>query len=94
MSRRREQGIGAGWKDTFGILRSPSLGAILLLGLLLTGIFIFWQLTAYTIYDLILGPQLLVSISGFVHDVFLTSAGRSLIVLGVSIGFVSPWWYC
>jgi uncharacterized membrane protein len=88
MSRRRELGIGAGWKDAFGILRSPSLGAILLLGLLLTGIFIFWQLTAYTIYDLTLGPQLPVSIGGFVHDVFLTSAGWSLIVLGVSIGFV------
>jgi uncharacterized membrane protein len=88
MSRRRELGTGAGWADAFGILRSPSLGAILLLGLLLTGIFLFWQLTAYAIYELTLGPQLPVSISSFVHDVFMTHAGRSLIVLGVSIGFV------
>jgi uncharacterized membrane protein len=88
MSRRRELGIGAGWTDAFGILRSPALGAILLLGLLLTGIFIFWQLTAYAIYEFTLGPQLPVSISSFVHDVFMTHAGRSLILLGVSIGFV------
>lgn len=88
ISRRRELGIGTGWTDAFGILRSPSLGAILLLGLLLTGIFIAWQFTAYAIYEFTLGPQLPVSISQFVHDVFLTTAGQTLIFFGVSIGFV------
>jgi len=88
MSRRRELGIGTGWADAFGILGSPSLGAILLLGLLLTGIFIVWQLTAYTIYELTLGPPPPISISSFVHDIFMTHAGWSLIVFGVSIGFV------
>jgi uncharacterized membrane protein len=88
MSRRRELGIGTGWADAFGILRSPSLGAILLLGLLLTGIFIVWQLTAYAIYEFTLGPPPPISISSFVHDIFMTHAGRRLIVFGVSIGFV------
>jgi uncharacterized membrane protein len=88
MSRRRELGINAGWTDAFGILRSPSLGAILLLGLALTVIFIFWQFIAYGIYEFTLGPQLPVSIASFVHDVFMTGAGRELIVLGVGVGFV------
>ena len=52
MSRRRELGIGAGWTDAFGVLRSPSLGAIILLGLVLTVIFLFWMVTAYAIYEL------------------------------------------
>jgi uncharacterized membrane protein len=88
MSRRRELGNNSGWVDAFGILRSPSLGAILLLGLTLTAIFVFWQLIAYAIYELTLGPRLPVSIGSFLHSVFLTSAGWALIVLGVGVGFV------
>ena len=88
MSRRREQGIAAGWTDAFRVLSSPSLGAILLLGLALAVIFVFWQFTAYAIYENTLGPQLPVSISSFAHDVFMTGPGRALIVLGVGVGFV------
>src|SRR5260370_807878 len=40
MSRRREQGVNVGWTDAFGVVRSPSFGAIVLLGLLLTAIFL------------------------------------------------------
>jgi len=88
MSRRRELGTSVGWADAFGVLRSPSLGAILMLGLALTIIFVFWQFIAYAIYEVTLGPQLPVSIGSFIHDVFLTRAGWAMIVLGVSIGFV------
>src|SRR6516225_12505064 len=35
MSRRRERGGTVTWVDAFGVLRSPSIGAIMLLGLLL-----------------------------------------------------------
>jgi uncharacterized membrane protein len=88
MSRRRELGTSVGWADAFGVLRSPSLGAILMLGLALTLIFVFWQFIAYGIYEVTLGPQLPVSIGSFIHDVFLTRAGWAMIVLGVGIGFV------
>jgi uncharacterized membrane protein len=88
MSRRRELGTSTGWADAFGILRSPSLGAILLLGLALTVTFVFWQFIAYAIYEFTLGPQLPVSIGSFIHDVFVTPAGWAMIVLGVGIGFV------
>src|SRR3954452_20809191 len=88
MSRRRELGTSAGWADASGVLRSPSLGAILMLGLALTIIFVFWQFIAYAIYEVTLGPQLPVSIGSFIHDVFLTRAGWAMIVLGVGVGFV------
>src|SRR5229473_655025 len=41
MSRRREQGIAVTWADAFGVARSPSFAAILLLGLALTAISAF-----------------------------------------------------
>jgi uncharacterized membrane protein len=88
MSRRRELGIGAGSSDAFRVLQSPSVGAILLLGLALTMIFLFWQLIAYAIYEVTLGPRLPSSVASFVNDVFMTGPGRAMIVIGVSVGFI------
>jgi uncharacterized membrane protein len=88
MSRRRELGVGAGWTDAFAVLRSPSLGAIILLGLGLTVIFLFWMVTAYAIYDLTLGPLPPTSMVSFLHNVFMTGPGRELIVIGVGVGFL------
>jgi uncharacterized membrane protein len=53
MSRRRERGEGVSWAEAFGVLRSPSLGAIILLGLSLMAIFLLWLGAAMTIYDLL-----------------------------------------
>src|SRR5438270_480953 len=38
LSRRRERGLSVTWRDAFDVRRSPSFGAILLLGLILTAI--------------------------------------------------------
>jgi uncharacterized membrane protein len=88
MSRRREQGAKVGWLDTFGVLRSPSLGGIVMLGLTLTGLFLFWLLVAYAIYKLTLGPQPPASIAQFASDVFTTPPGWTMIGVGVALGFV------
>jgi uncharacterized membrane protein len=87
MSRRRELGIGAGWSDAFRVLQSPSIGAIFLLGFTLTMIFLLWQLTAFAIYELTLGPQLPASASAFAYEVFQTGRGWVMIVFGIGIGF-------
>ena len=57
MSRRREASVPAGWADAFEVFRSPSLGSILLFGLLLLTIFAVWIGVASAIYDLTLGPE-------------------------------------
>jgi uncharacterized membrane protein len=88
MSRRRELGIDQGWTDAFRVLSSPSLGAIILLGLVLTGVFFFWLVTAYAIYQFTMGPWLPASPEVFLHDVLLTGPGRELIVIGVGVGFL------
>ena len=88
MSRRREMGAEVGWTDAFGVLRSPSIGGIAGMGLLLIAIFLLWLTTAEAIYVLTLGPKPPVSIAAFAHDVFATRAGWMMIVLGVGIGFL------
>jgi uncharacterized membrane protein len=88
MSRRREQGDRISWIDAFGVIRSPAFGAILVLGLVLLAIFLLWMLTAVIIYQLTLGPEPPVSITAFVRDVFTTSAGWTMIVGGVGVGFL------
>ncbi len=87
MSRRREQGSDVGWADTFAVLRSPSLGAILLLGVILVALFLLWLGVAQGIYTVTLGPEPPASIGSFVRDVFTTRPGWMLIIAGVGAGF-------
>jgi uncharacterized membrane protein len=88
MSRRREQGHVVSWMDAFRVMRSPSFGAILVLGLLLLGIFLLWQGAAYGIYAATLGPNPPTSLGAFISDVFTTRAGWIMIVAGMAAGFV------
>jgi uncharacterized membrane protein len=86
MSRRQEQGQPVSWTDAFDIFRSPSIAAIIKLGLLLTGIFVLWIMAAIMIYRLTLGTIMPASISSFATAVFTTSAGWALIVAGFGVG--------
>ena len=88
MSRQREQGHDISWADGFLFLRSPALGAILALGLLLMALFLLWLGAAWGIYALTLGPEPPASIMGFVRDVLTTERGWAMIVIGVGVGFV------
>jgi len=86
MSRRREAGLEASWADGFGLLRSPSMGPILVMGLYLLTIFAFWMLAAGLIYTLTMGPEAPESVTGFFRDVFATPQGRLMILLGIPVG--------
>jgi uncharacterized membrane protein len=88
MSRRREQGGHVAWPDAFGVVRSRSFGAIIVLGLLLVAIFLIWLIAAETIYEVTLGPQPPASIGSFARDVFTTGPGWTMIVVGVGVGFL------
>lgn len=88
MSRRREQGGDISWVDAFGVIHSPAIAAIVLLGVVLMAIFLLWLAAADAIYLLTLGPQPPVSFGSFIHDVFTTSAGWTMIVVGIAVGFL------
>ena len=88
MSRRREQGKEVSWADAFGVMATPAFGAIVVLGLVLFAIFLFWLVTAYTIYLATLGPDEVASLGSFFRDVFTTPEGLALTVVGVGVGFL------
>jgi len=88
MSRRRELGMEVSWVDAFGVVRSPSIGPIIGLGLLLIAIFLLWLVTAEAIYVVTLGPKAPTSIPAFIHDVSTTARGWTMIVLGIGVGFL------
>ena len=87
LSRRREQGMDASWSKVFDVIHLPSIGAILGIGVLLMVIFVAWLAAAEWIYKLTLGPAFPTSIAGFAHDLFGTSAGWALIIVGNVAGF-------
>lgn len=88
LSRRREAGVEVSASDAFEVVRSPSIGAIVALGVLLTLIFLIWVATANAIYVAYFGYEAPKSIGQFAHDVLFTEAGWKLIVVGNAVGFV------
>ena len=88
MSRRRERGQVTTWAHAFGVVDSRAFGAIFVLGLILASIFVLWLMTASAIYGATLGPEQPASIASFVRDVLTTSAGWSMIALGIGVGFL------
>src|SRR5436190_17807755 len=88
LSRRREAGVDVTATDAFEVVRSPSIGAIVALGVLLTLIFLIWVAVAHAIYVANFGYAAPASLSQFVHDLFATPAGWTLILVGNGIGFL------
>jgi uncharacterized membrane protein len=88
LSRRRQRGLDTHWTHVFDVLRSPSIGSIVALGLLLMAIFLCWLASAQAIYQSLFGVLAPASVGEFLHTVFTTSAGWTLILLGNGIGFL------
>ncbi len=88
MSRRRERGEEVSWRDAFRVLRSPSIGAIALLGLALVVLFLLWLVVAEIIFMATLGPTPPDTLAAFASDVLTTNAGWTMIALGCGVGFL------
>lgn len=88
ISRKREQGSEVHWLDAFGVLRSPSFGAILVLGFYLVMLLLLWLMVAQSIHTYTMGPEVPASLSAFATQVFTTSAGWTMVIVGTAVGFV------
>ena len=88
LSRRREVGEPASAWHATEVLRSPSFGAMLALGALLTVVFVVWVATAQAIYVSTFGNEPAAEIPGFVSKVLTTPQGWRLILLGCGAGFL------
>lgn len=87
MSRQREHGGDVTWATGLDALRSPSLGAITVLGLILGAVFALWLVTAWLIYRMTMGPVLPSAVAPFIRDVLFTNEGHLMIGIGVAAGF-------
>jgi uncharacterized membrane protein len=87
LSRRRELGLDTSLGHVFDVFRSPSLPAIIALGVVLMAIFVLWLLAAQALYTALYGPLAPDSYSGFLSEVLTTRRGWTMIILGHVIGF-------
>jgi len=88
VSRRREKGLDSSWSHALEVLRSPSIGQILLLGAMLTGLFLAWLFIAWFLYRGILGLPADVSTTDFLRAAFTTADGWIMIIIGNSLGML------
>lgn len=88
LSRRREQGQVPTASHALGVLRSPSIGAMLSFGVLLLVLFPVWLAAAQSIYSATFGYAPASSFPDFFHRVLTTREGQTLIVVGCGVGFL------
>ncbi len=88
ISRRRERGETVSWMDAAGVLRSPAIGPIVAMGLILVGLFALWLITAYAISLLAFGEGPPVTVASFIDQVFATGGGWAMIAIGIGVGFL------
>ena len=86
ISRRREAGLPASWRNAFDVTHNPAFPSILGVGVLLTGLFLAWLLAARLLYAATIGvaPG---SAWEFLEFVLRTEQGHRLILLGNLVGF-------
>jgi uncharacterized membrane protein len=87
LSRRRERGEETS-VSAMSFLRTPALGGIVVLGIVLLAIFIAWLIAAQTIYTIIFGNEQPSSILELIQQVLTTPAGWALIIVGCGVGFL------
>lgn len=88
MSRRRELGLEVSWRNAFDVVHRPAIGGILILGALLTALFLSWLAAAWLIYMNTMGPALPDSPSQFLRDVLYTDQGHLMMAEGLGAGFL------
>ncbi len=88
MSKRREEGATVTWRNAFDVFRSPRLGSIVVLGVMLGVLFVAWLVVAKVIYNLTLADADAHSIGTLLDATINTKAGHALLVYGTFAGFL------
>lgn len=88
MSRRRELGLKTSWTDGFSVTKSPSWGAIMILGVMLLVLFVVWITVADALFRQTFGDLKPVSLPALVKEILSTNDGLWLLIVGNAAGFV------
>jgi uncharacterized membrane protein len=89
LARRREEGVDSSWWHFLDPLRGPNRQALATLTAVLLCLFVAWLAVAWAIYGATLGRLHPAGVSDFMHDLFRTQQGWTLIILGnlAGLGF-------
>jgi len=88
VSRQRESGKTVAWWQALGLVASRSALSIAALALVLVVVFVLWIWVGLELYRGLLGTVSDRSLTGFFSEVFSTSAGWTLIVIGNGVGLL------
>jgi uncharacterized membrane protein len=88
ISRLREAGETFTFAHAAAMLRSPAIGSIVALGLLLLIVLVAWLATAQLLYRTVFGDQVPGSLPAFLTQVFATQEGWTMIIVGNLLGFL------
>jgi uncharacterized membrane protein len=88
VSRHREAGEPVTASTALEVLRSPALGSIIGLGLILTLLFLAWLAVAWGVYSFTLGQGSYRTAGQFANLVLTTPQGWAMIIIGCAIGAV------
>ena len=88
LSRRRERGEPVSALNALDVFRSPSIGPILVLGIVLLAVFVAWIATARALSLSTIGAAGTDSVSALLRVTFGTAEGVRLLLIGNLVGFL------
>lgn len=88
LSRRRERGERVSALGALDVFRSPAIGSIMVLGIVLLVVFLAWVVVARGIYMATVGADGPETFSDLVWLAFHTSEGAMLLLVGNLVGFL------
>lgn len=86
ISRRREQGLDTSWSHAFEVLKSPAIGSIAAVGVMLFVVFTLWLTAAQALYESIFGAAPPQTLNGLMAQVFNQPGGTTLLIVGTMLG--------
>lgn len=86
ISRQREEGREPSWYDAAGVVRSPAIGSIAVVGVMLFVLFTLWLASAQAIYQSIFGATTPYTLDALFAQVFGSRDGLMLLAVGSGVG--------
>lgn len=88
LSRRRERGEPAAWKDMMRVTSAPGFGGIVMLSAGLACWYFLWIVSAWFLHVLTMGPSNYPDTEAFLKAVLATPGGWGMMALGIPLGFL------
>lgn len=86
ISRRRELGEDTSWRHAFEVLRSPAIGSIAAVGVMLLVVFTLWLTSAQALYESVFGSSTPQTLTGLLMQILTEPGGITLLIVGTMLG--------